>query len=410
VRILYFADIRFPLERANGIQTMETCHALVERGHTVHLVVRPDTETPARDPWAYYGLPARDRLVIERAPVTGPAVPVAARRLGYLAFAAGRAAGGGRADVVMTRDLMVASLVLRLPVRLSARPPLVYESHGYAPDVAAALPGLVSTATAPSQAKLSRLAARESRVWNRAEGYVTITSGLADDLIRRFGPRDLVAVVPDGTRAVQVSEARTPVQDEPLTVGYAGHLYAWKGVDILLQAIAKVPSVRGLIVGGHGKEQDLSRLRALAGSLGIAERVTFTGQVPPSAVPALLARASVLVLPNPASAISTRATSPLKLFEYMAAGRAIVASDLPALREVLTHEVNGLLVAPGDPDALAAGIRRLAGDPDLRDRVARTAHDTAAEYSWSRRAERLEALFHHVRRSRAQANRPPDSQ
>jgi glycosyltransferase involved in cell wall biosynthesis len=417
VRILYFADIRFPLERANGIQTMETCHALVERGHTVHLVVRPDTKTPPRDPWAYYGLPRRDRLVIERAPNTGPAVPVAARRLGYLAFAAGRATGVGRADVVMTRDLMVASLVLRLPARLSARPPVVYESHGYAPDVAAALPDMVSTATAPSQAKLSRLAAREARVWSRAEGYVTITSGLAEDLTRRFGPRERLAVVPDGTRAVQVSDSRTPPQEGPLTVGYAGHLYAWKGVDILLQAIAKVPGIHGLIVGGHDKEQDLSRLRALAGRLGIDERVTFTGQVAPASVQALLARASVLALPNPASAISTRATSPLKLFEYMAAGRAIVASDLPALREVLTHEVNGLLVAPGDPDALAAGIRRLSGDPDLRDRLARTARDTAAEYSWSRRAERLEALFNQVRRSRAQvrrsraeAMRPPDAQ
>ena len=57
MRILYFADIRFPLERANGIQTMETCHALAGRGHEVHLVVRPDTHTPARDPFAYYGLP-----------------------------------------------------------------------------------------------------------------------------------------------------------------------------------------------------------------------------------------------------------------------------------------------------------------------------------------------------------------
>ena len=59
-RILYFADIRFPLERANGIQTMETCHALAGRGHEVHLVVRPDTHTPARDPFEYYGLAKTD--------------------------------------------------------------------------------------------------------------------------------------------------------------------------------------------------------------------------------------------------------------------------------------------------------------------------------------------------------------
>ena len=136
MRILYFADIRFPLERANGIQTIETCYALAGRGHSVQLVVRPDTQTPARDPLEYYGLTPRKGLTIERAPVSGPAF---ARRIGYLAFAAGRASGAGRADIVMTRDLTVASLVLHLP----SRPPLVYESHGYAPEVAAALPALV---------------------------------------------------------------------------------------------------------------------------------------------------------------------------------------------------------------------------------------------------------------------------
>ena len=138
MRILYLADIRFPLERANGIQTIETCRALARRGHDVTLVVRPDTTRPPRDPWAFYGLPRLDRLSIERAPLTGPET---ARRLGYLAFSLGRAIGAGRPDVVLTRDLGVASFLLRIPTGL--RPPLVYESHGYAPEVAQALPALV---------------------------------------------------------------------------------------------------------------------------------------------------------------------------------------------------------------------------------------------------------------------------
>jgi hypothetical protein len=65
VRILYLADIRFPLERANGIQSMETCHALAARGHEVTLVVRPDSHTPARDPFAFYGLPPLHAFRIE---------------------------------------------------------------------------------------------------------------------------------------------------------------------------------------------------------------------------------------------------------------------------------------------------------------------------------------------------------
>jgi glycosyltransferase involved in cell wall biosynthesis len=392
VRILYFADIRFPLERANGIQTIETCYALAERGHRVDLVVRPDTHTPARDPFAYYDLPRHPGLVIEHPPMTGGGVPSLARRIGYLSYAAGRAMGSGRAEVVMTRDLTVAWMLLHMP----GHAPVVFESHGYAPEVAAALPHLVSTATAPRQSKLDRLARREAYVWAHAEGYVTITAGLADDLRARFGDRRRLAVIHDGVRRKNMATPVSRTSGRPIA-GYAGHLYPWKGVDVLLHALAQVTDVGGLIVGGHEQEGDLSRLRSLADTLGIADRVEFVGYVAPSRVPAQLARTDLLVLPNPPSAISTHATSPLKLFEYMAAGRAIVASDLPAIREVLTHDVNAWLVRAGDAAALADGIRHLASDRNLRQRLATAALAAIAEYSWSRRAERLEALFADMR-------------
>ncbi|MCA1559395.1 MAG: glycosyltransferase family 4 protein [Acidobacteria bacterium] len=390
MRILYFADIRFPLERANGIQTMETCHALAVRGHTVQLVVRPDTHAPARDPFAYYGLPAECRLVIERVPTAGRGGIAA--RIAYLAFAAGRAPGRGRADVVFTRDLGVASLMTRLPA--GGRPPLVYESHGYAPEVAAALPDLIATARKPSAGKLRRLAGREARVWRVAEGYVTITRGLADEMTRRFGERARLAVVPDGVRIDSAWGADVNAEPGvPPLVVYVGHLYAWKGVDILLQAIERLPDVHGLIVGGLEREPDLARLKSLAARLGIEKRVTFTGLVEPPRVPDLLRRATVLALPNTPSAISTQFTSPLKLFEYMAAGRPIVASNLPALSEMLEDGVNALLVAAGDPEALAAAIRRIVDDPALGRRLAAASLKGAPTYGWDKRAERIEALI-----------------
>jgi glycosyltransferase involved in cell wall biosynthesis len=397
--ILYLADIRFPLERANGIQTMETCWALAERGHRVALVVRPDTHVPRRDPFAYYGMPSRSTLTIEQAPLP-QGLPALAARIGYLSFAAGRVLGAA-ADVVMTRDLGLASALLRLP----RRAPLVYESHGYAPEVAAALPSMLSTARTPSEAKLARLARRESRVWHGADGYVTITGGLADALRRRFGARDRVAVIPDGVRLAPgapgpVASGLSAGDGRPM-VAYAGHLYAWKGVDLLVRALAQVPEVDATIVGGHEREDDLERLRSLAGTLGLGARVRFTGQVSPPEVPARLAAADILVLPNPASAISTHATSPLKLFEYMAAGRAIVASDLPSIREVLADDRTALLVEPGHPEAIAAAIRRLAADPALRARLGAAARAAVGEYGWNRRAERLEALFTSVLAARA---------
>jgi glycosyltransferase involved in cell wall biosynthesis len=396
VRILYLADIRFPLERANGIQTMETCHALAARGHRVSLAVRPDTRAPSRDPFAFYGLPRLETLNIEIVPVTGPP---AARRTAYVTFGVGRAMGRVRQDAIFTRDLGLAAILVRLP-RL-VRGPVVYEAHTIAADEAAERDRMLTGAAAASPAKLRRLATRDASVWRRADGYVTITAGLKAELERRFGARTNVAVVPDGARLsggsverpAPASQPPTSMQSAAFTIGYAGHLYPWKGVDLIVEAVAALPDARALIVGGHPQESDLARVQAFATQLDCAPRVTFTGFVAPLEVASRLRQADVLVLPNPASAVSNAYTSPLKLFEYMASGRPIVASDLQSIREVLMHERNALLVAPGDPQALTAAIRRLMEDRTLGTRLASQALEDAREYTWEKRAERLEALF-----------------
>jgi glycosyltransferase involved in cell wall biosynthesis len=204
-------------------------------------------------------------------------------------------------------------------------------------------------------------------------------------------------VTDDAAAPIPTPTATVPTRDTDLfTIGYAGHLYPWKGVDLVIEAVAAVTDTRALIVGGHEREPDLARVKALAVQLDCASRVRFTGLVPPSAVAAQLAECGVLVLPNPASALSSEFTSPLKLFEYMASGRPIVASDLPSIREVLRHEENALLVAAGDPQALVAGIERVRKDPSLGDRLARQAREDVRQFTWARRAERLETLFQEV--------------
>lgn len=394
MRILYLADIRFPLERANGIQSMETCHALADRGHDVTLVVRPDTQTPTRDPFVFYGVSRIPTLHVEVVPIAGPPL---ARRAGYLTFAIGRSIGTTRQDVILTRDLTLASLVIGLPRALRA--PIVYEAHTIAADAAEARPDLLTGAPAASPSKLRRLEARDARVWRAADGYLTITDGLRRELERRFGPRPRIAVIPDGVRATdltersQAAEGADDADTKKFTIGYAGHLYPWKGVDLIVEAVAAMPEVRALIVGGHDKEPDLARVKAFAAELDCASRITFTGLMPPSDVASQLREADVLVLPNPRSAISNAHTSPLKLFEYMASGRPIVASDLPSIREVLRDSGNAVLVEPGDPQALVAGIQKIKDDPALAQRLAAQAAEDVREYSWARRAERLEALL-----------------
>jgi glycosyltransferase involved in cell wall biosynthesis len=387
VHLLYLADIRLPLERANGIQTMATCHALAARGHAVTLLTRPDTAEEPRDPFAFYGLPPIAGFTLARTHAVGPA---AVRRAEYLLAALRRSVAAPAPDVVFTRDLGVAALLTRLP--RGRRPPLVYESHGYAPLVSDLMPVLVSGAPGATTAKARRLARREARVWNLAEGYVTITRALAEELTARLGARE-VTVVPDGARLDPHRTFDWVGPDRPPLVTYAGHLYPWKGVDVLIEALALAPDLRGRIVGGHPAEGDLARVRALAAARGLGERVTFTGLVPPHEVVRYLEAADVLVLPNRATAVSAHYTSPLKLFEYLAAGRPIVASALPALQEILEHNRTAWLVPPDDPRRLAEALVHVTTDRALAVRLARQAFAAATAFSWEKRAERLEAVL-----------------
>ena len=384
MKVLCFADTRFPIERANGLQTMATCHALARRGHDVTLVVRPDTEPSPRDPFEFYDLPRIDSLRI-RTVAAGPGTGT--RRARFL-LAAAQIAATERQSLVFTRDLGLASWLVRMPRR--QRPPLVYESHGVADVVAAEMPVLLGKPElAPSTRKLDRLAKRERRVWERASSYVTLTQALADELSARFGERTEVFVVPD---AATYADREADVPDEPFIAGYAGHLYPWKGVDVFIRALAEAPNIHGLIVGGHPGESDLARVERLVTSLGLGDRVTITGLVAPKNVREELSRASVLVLPNTVSAISARYTSPLKLFEYLTLGRAIVASDLPAIREVL-EDGTAVLVPPGDAKELAGALKKLQHDPAWRRSLGIAAASLAPSYTWDARAERLEVAF-----------------
>lgn len=387
--ILYLADTRFPIERANGAQTMATCHALAGRGHDVTLVVRPDTARPARDPFLFYDLPPEPRLTVR--PIASNARP-RARRIQFLLSASTLVARTNA--LVYTRDLGLASFLLQWPT--PRRPRVVYESHGVADVVGAEMPSLLGQpALMPSAAKLHRLRRRDARVWARAAGYVTITRALADELTMRFGPRPHVFAIPDGAPDGLLQRTPAPWPTGPAVVGYAGHLYPWKGVDTLVRAIALTADMRALIVGGHPGEGDRARVEQLARDLGVDARVTITGHVPPAEVPHRLAAASILALPNVSSAISARYTSPLKLFEYLALGRPIVASDLPSIREVIGPD-SAMLVPADDAPAWAGAFATLASDPIRAASLAAAARRLAPGYTWTARAARIEDALRKV--------------
>jgi glycosyltransferase involved in cell wall biosynthesis len=174
-----------------------------------------------------------------------------------------------------------------------------------------------------------------------------------------------------------------------LTLGFVGFVREWHGLDAVVHAIGKWQGAPRLSLTVVGEGPARPGLERLAAELGIAARVRFTGLTERNAVPGRIADFDIALQPA-----SVPYASPLKVFEYMAAGRAIVAPDQPNLREVLTHERTALLFDPGRPGALWEAVLRLVADPALRTKLGAAARAEVMErdLTWAGNARRAVAL------------------
>jgi len=397
LEVLVPADVRFPLERASGIQIVKTAAALARAGATTTLLVRASDPRPTDDILALYGLAAQPSLRVRRLRVFHRQGARALPRALFLSRAVA-AAGAAlrRGQVVFTRDLQLADLLLCLPGL--GRGPVVYEAHAVEALMYRERGALYGTNEVPRPRKAARLAGRERRVWRRAGGFVATTAGIRDAFAAAHGPRAAgTRVIPNGCDVP--ADRRFPglSMETPPRVLYAGQLYPWKGVDVLVEAVAAVPQARLVILGGILGEADTTRVREVIRARGLAERTEMPGTVPPFRVAEELRRAAVVAVPFLETAMTERHTSPLKAFEAMAAGRPIVASDLPSSREFLRHGENALLVRPGSAAELAGALRRILEEAALARRLAEQAWADAPAYSWDARARVLKELIEEVR-------------
>ncbi len=389
MKFYYLANIRLPTEKAHGLQIMQMCEAFASAGADLTLLVARRINTPEMsriaDPWAHYGI---DRnFTIRRVPCLDlfPWLPraepiaFAVQTLTYL-LALSIGLLFRRADVYYSRDPLTL-LVLSL---FKPRRSLIYEAH---------------------QLSGSRLgSALQSRCVRRVGAVVAVT-GLLGEALRAHGAA-CVVIAHDGIRAqrfadlpdMQTARARLKLPAQAFIVGYTGQLQTLsmsKGIDVLIDAIARLPerSISLCLVGGPASMADALRSRWIA--LGLpAERFVFLGQVAPPIVPVCLAAFDVCAMPSPRTEFFAYHASPLKLFEYMASGKAILSSDLPAVAEVLRNGETALLFPPGDVNALADALRRLHDDPALRERLGQAARRDAPQYSWQARAERILHVVH----------------
>jgi len=286
----------------------------------------------------------------------------------------------------LTRDLQLADLLIRLGCHR-----ITYEAHAVEAIMYDERQQLYHLKAGPSAAKRRRIESRERRVWTGARGFTATTAGILTTFERQFGARPRTAVIPNGCD-VPAGRTFTPPSEDRRVV-YAGQLYPWKGVDVLLEAFARLERGELVIVGGLPGESDLERVRQLARRLNLGDRVRFLGPLPQKDVAAELEKATVVAAPFLKSAMTSEHTSPIKAFEAMAAGRPLLISDTGASREIIEDGRTGILVTPGNVEAWAQALERVLSDRDLQRSLARAAFEKATHYSWARRAERIEEFL-----------------
>ncbi len=292
-----------------------------------------------------------------------------------------RAARGFRPDIIYERAnlFFLAGAWLarrtRLPLLLEVNSPLAEER------------------TRHGNLRLHALArACETHVWRAADRVLPVTQALAERIVAAGVARARITIVPNGIHLEDFpapAEPAAPDPTAPVRLGFVGFVRDWHGLDRVVRLVAERrdgPPLELVVVGDGPARPGLERLAA---ELGVAERVRFTGLAARDAVPGLLAGFDIALQPA-----SVDYASPLKVFEYMAAGRAIIAPDQPNLREVLDHERTALLFDPARPEAFAESLQRLIADPALRRRLgaAARAEILRRDLTWAGNARRVAAL------------------
>lgn len=218
--------------------------------------------------------------------------------------------------------------------------------------------------------------------------------------VRTIAPGQRTAVVPNGVdttpfvRLPTSADARRRfgLQDASRIALFIGALRPWHGVDVAIRAIGRLGTANdvSLVIVGDGPVK--GQLEQLARAEGVSERVRFLGQLEHDDIPAILAAADVALAPYPA--LSDFSFSPLKLYEYLAAGVPIVASNVGQIRDVLDAGRFGTLVTPGDADELAAAIDSVSRQPEsVRQTAAAGRAHTFTSHRWHDRATMITTLI-----------------
>lgn len=399
MRIAVVAPTYLPSRRANTIQVMKVCQALVMLGHSVRLAVplsgSPSSEFEDESLLPQSGL-GQDKYLWEAiAEHYG-----LQHRFDIEWLAAGRP----------WRSYDFALGAVRWARRWAAE--LLYTRH----PQTAALASLLGMATILEvhdlpQRKMAHRLMRLFCMGRGAQRLVVISQALAMELRDRLrlasSGTGFLLVAPDGVdlqryadlppprearqRLLLLGTVQPPLSTERFTAGYSGHLYPGRGIELVLAIAKDLPAIGFLVVGGEPKQVESLRLRV--SQMGL-QNVFVSGFVPNAHLPLYQAACDVLLMPYQRHVSASSGgdiapyLSPMKAFEYLACGRVILSSDLAVLREVL-NERNAILLPPEDKNAWITALQTVASDPQRTMNLAEQARRDSQQYAWEARMQRI---------------------
>lgn len=375
MKIFYLINSRIPTEKAEGLEAMKLCEALADLAKLEFIAPRRFNKIK-QDPFVFYG--AKNNFKIKKLPVIDFMPIVSGRIVFWLeAISFSLAAffyllfNSNKNDIIFSHDQISLQLVSLI------RRNVFYDMHDFP----------------------------RSRFWlyrslfKRLRGITTTNNWKREQLIKKFNlEENKILAWPNGVELekfninISKEEARKKLNlpTDKILIGYVGMLKTMgmeKGIDTAIEAMKLLSESARLVLVG-GRQEDVEYYKNFTDKLGLRERVLFIGWAEHRAIPLYLKAFDLVIAPFPKSDHYNYYMSPMKIFEYMASGRPIVASDLNSIREIINDE-SAALVKPDSAQALAEGVNLVLNDKRLAEKISARAYEKVKNFSWQSRAQAI---------------------
>lgn len=383
-KIIYICNTRFPTEKAHGLSTVKLCEAFADEGYQVDLVIPRLWRKSAQDLFSFYKI--KKNFTVRTVPCIDflgmffiPQIERVTFLIQILSFS------------------LFSYFFIRTRYSREERSSAIFLSHDYMPLYASSFAGariFYDIHHFPGSNFMYK------RLMKKCFGFAVQTKWKIAELSRIYSVAlSKIVYWPNGTdvhmfgQPISKEDARTRLglpMSENIVV-YTGQLFGWKGVGTLVRAVTYLDKGTLLYIVG-GTAHDVERMKSEI-TEAHDSRIAFIGPQPHDEVVQWLKAADVLVLPNTGKQkVSLYYTSPMKLFEYMAAARPIVATKIPSIQEIL-NDGNSVLVNPDDSQDMARGIEWTLHHSVEAGTLALQAQKDVQQYTWQERARKILTLF-----------------